>query len=160
MIEKVRWRGHNVLKLTGSIDDELVTEFMSARDHAEVWPHGAQVLLLDSPGGGVMAALAIVNLMDQGTWQTVIPNGVKFIEAMPLIMPADPMVTRVFLYIPPEALIHFLKKTREFVFHVDFKKPFTAMRATTQLAGSRKNLIFAANHCGTKAFGLDGQPIE
>jgi hypothetical protein len=339
-IEKVRWRGHNVLKLTGSIDDELVTEFMSARDHAEVWPHGAQVLLLDSPGGGVMAALAIVNLMDQGTWQTVIPNGaecasacasilfvsgayrtvepfgklgqhscskgglpddkcndlmsenarahgvsygsikafagyaspgemiwfsredadgwgltrypgekesgfqkseprvlnmltgvkpepqtawrldfhndgykafsrpsadderemeiglfcneaipgaliatmditgpvevvkenvtgawlgadgVKFIEAMPLIMPADPMVTRVFLYIPPEALIHFLKKTREFVFHVDFKKPFTAMRATTQLAGSRKNLIFAANHCGTKAFGLDGQPIE
>ena len=76
-IEKVRWRGHDVLKLTGSIDDDLVTDFMSARDHAGVWPHGAKVLLLDSGGGGVMAALAIVNLMDQGTWQTVIPNGAE-----------------------------------------------------------------------------------
>ena len=337
-IEKVRWRGHDVLWLTGEIDEELVTDFMSARDQAEIWPHGARILLLDSPGGGVLAALAIVNLMDQGTWQTVIPNGaecasacasilfvsgayrtvepfgklgqhscskgglsddkcnelmaenarahgvshgsvkafagyatpddmiwfsredadgwgltrypgekesgfvkseprvinmltgskpppqtawrldfhndgyeafnrpssdderemqislfcheaipgvliasmditgpvdvveenvtgawlggdgIKLIEAMPLILAADPVVTRVVLYIPPERLIHFLKKTNEFVFNVNFKKPFTAMRATTQMAGSRKNLIFAANHCGTGKFGLNGQP--
>jgi hypothetical protein len=337
-IEKARWRGHDVLKLTGVIDEELVAEFKQARDQADVWPHGAKILLLDSPGGGVLAALDIVELMDQEAWQTIIPNGADcasacasiifvsgiyrtvepfgklgqhscsrgglpddecnelmaknayahgvshgsikafagyanpdemiwfsredadgwgltrypgekesgfekseprvlnmltgvkpdpqnawrldfhndgykafsrpsadderemeiglfcneqikgvliatmdirgpaevikenvtgawlgvdgkiFIKAMPLILSADPIVTRVFLYIPPEKIIRFLNKTNEFVFHVDFKKPFTAMRATTQIAGSRKNLIFAANNCGTEGYGLDGQP--
>lgn len=337
-IEKLRWRGHDVLKLTGTIDEELVTEFLSKRNQAEVWPHGASLLLLDSPGGGVLAALAIVNLLDQGTWHTVIPNGaecasacasilfvsgtyrtvepfgklgqhscsrgglpddtcndlmaenayahgvskgsiqafsrytkpedmlwfsredadgwgltrypgekesgfekseprvlnmltgvkpdpqaawrldfhndgyrafsrpsadderemqvslfcnenikgvlitsmditgpvdvvkenvtgawlagdgIKFIETMPLIAAADPVVTRVFLYIPPEDLLHFLQKTKEFIFNVDFKRPYIAMKATSQLAGSRKNLIFAANHCATGTYGLDGLP--
>lgn len=337
-IEKVRWRGHDVLKLTGVIDEELVDEFKQARDQAEVWAHGAKVMLLDSPGGDVLAALDIVKLMDQETWQTVIPNGgdcasacasiifvsgsyktvehfgrlgqhscsrgglpdekcnelmsknayahgvshgsiqaftnytnpdemiwfsredadgwgltrypgekesgfekseprvismmtgakpapqkawrldfhndgykafsrpsadderemelglfcneqikgvliatmevtgptdiIKenvtgawlgvdgkiLVQGMPLILSADPAVTRVFLYIPPEQLIGFLKRTNEFIFHVDFKNPYTAMRATTQLAGSRKNLIFAANNCGTEGYGMDGQP--
>lgn len=84
--EKVRWRGHVVLHLTGEIDEALVMNFMRMRDEAEVWDHGAKVMLLDSPGGGVMAALAIVGMMDKETWHTVIPNGAKCASACASIL--------------------------------------------------------------------------
>jgi len=50
--EKVSWRGHEALDLTGVIDEDLVKDFMRKRDDVQAWEDGSKVMLLDSPGGG------------------------------------------------------------------------------------------------------------
>jgi hypothetical protein len=338
--EKVSWRGHEALDLTGVIDEDLVKDFMRKRDEVQAWEDGSKVMLLDSPGGGVMAALAIVGMMDKESWHTVIQNGAKCASACasilfvsgtyrtveplgalgqhscasgglpdaecnelmaqnamahgvshgsikaftrytdpknmlwfsredadgwgltrypgekesgfqkseprvismltgrkpqaqsawridfqddgfkafvrtvsdderemqlntycyefmpgtmfvgmeingpedvvkqnvvdawlgldgrkitqmaPIIRSADPMVTEVIMPFPKNKLTDFLTKADEFVFNVTLRPPYTDMRATTYLKASRKNLIFAANHCAHGFYGLDGQRLR
>lgn len=89
-----------------------------------------------------------------GAW--IATDGQGLTGGMPLIIQADQQVTEVTLPIPKDRLMGFLTEADRLVYSVEFKPPFTAMRATTYLAESRKNLIFAANHCGQSLYDLNG----
>lgn len=75
------WRGHKVLRLTGSIDDQTAEQFATLATAAPPLPHGLPVLLLDSPGGSVEAAIKISHTMDRMNFHTVIPNGARCASA-------------------------------------------------------------------------------
>lgn len=68
------WRGHDVLRLSGSIEPGLADELREKKELAVLWPHGARVLLLDSPGGSVDEAFRISAILDQTPFHTVVPN--------------------------------------------------------------------------------------
>lgn len=76
-----RWRGHDVLRLSGLIESGVANELLSKLDLANTWAHGAKVLLLDSPGGSVEEALQISKILDQNQIHTVVPNYAKCASA-------------------------------------------------------------------------------
>jgi hypothetical protein len=76
-----QWRGHAVVKLTGVIDAGTADKFAQAADKVNPLPYGLPVLLLDSPGGNVIEALKISQLMDQHPFHTVVPDGAKCASA-------------------------------------------------------------------------------
>ncbi len=80
-ISAERWRGHDVLRLTGTIERGLADKLLQKKDLAEVWSHGARVLLLDSPGGDVDESLRISAVMDDAPFHTVVPNGARCASA-------------------------------------------------------------------------------
>lgn len=77
----------------------------------------------------------------------------------PWIVQDDPSVTSVVTEIPPNSIKTFLTASDLLIFQIDYLPPFQPMRATTYLAQSRKNLLFAANHCTRGEYGLNGQPL-
>ena len=70
-----RWRGHKVLSLTGPIYPGLSRQLERQAPQADVWEHGAPVLLLDSWGGDVGEAFKIAEIIQRLGIGTVIPNG-------------------------------------------------------------------------------------
>lgn len=75
------WRGHDVVRLDGPIEQGLASAMAEALERAEVWAHGARVVLLDSPGGDVDEALRISALFDASPVHTVVPNGARCASA-------------------------------------------------------------------------------
>lgn len=75
------WRGRDVLRLSGPIDAGLADELHAKEELAELWPHGARVLLLDSPGGSVAEAFRISAILDKSPFHTVVPNQAKCASA-------------------------------------------------------------------------------
>jgi hypothetical protein len=76
-----RWRGHDVLRLSGPIEIGLADELLSKLELADTWVHGAKVLLLDSPGGSVEEALRVSKVLDESAIHTVVPNYAKCASA-------------------------------------------------------------------------------
>ncbi|WP_286084194.1 hypothetical protein [Agrobacterium sp. FDAARGOS_525] len=77
----VNWRGHQVLKLSGEIDEGTERKLAALLKQVSALPHGLPVLLLDSPGGFVDEALLISSLLDQVSVHTVIPKGARCASA-------------------------------------------------------------------------------
>ncbi len=65
----------------------------------------------------------------------------------PLTVQEDPAVASVVMEVPGELIRQFLTSTNQLLFRIDLREPFQPIQATTYLADSRANLIFAANHC-------------
>lgn len=59
----------------------------------------------------------------------------------------DPFFMRVTAEVPKDRVLQMLTEVDEIVFGLALAEPYSPMIATTTLAGSRKALIFAANHC-------------
>lgn len=76
-----RWRGKDVLRLSGPIEVGLADDLLSKLEMADTWAHGAKVLLLDSPGGSVDEALKISAILDEISVHTVVPNDAKCASA-------------------------------------------------------------------------------
>jgi hypothetical protein len=73
--QQITWRGRPVLLISGEIkqgDAAAVSEKLAS---LPAWPHGAAVLLLNSPGGSVAEALRLSSLIDSRPVHTVIPKG-------------------------------------------------------------------------------------
>ncbi|WP_321337194.1 hypothetical protein [Breoghania sp.] len=68
------WRGHQVLRLSGPIEVGLAQELAAKIYLADVWAHGARILLLDSPGGSVGEALRIAKIFSTTPVHAVVPN--------------------------------------------------------------------------------------
>jgi hypothetical protein len=79
-------------------------------------------------------------------------------DAKPWIIQDDPLVSSVVAEIPPEAIMDILTATGRLEFRIELRQPLQPMVATTYLAKSRKNLIFAANNCAHGDYNLYGQP--
>jgi hypothetical protein len=78
----------------------------------------------------------------------------------PSILQQDRTVTAVTMEIPRNYINSFLTSSDQLVFAVDLQPPYSPMRATTYLAQSRTNLLFATNHCARQAYDLDGQAFS
>lgn len=76
----------------------------------------------------------------------------------PITFQADLQVSTVVVEIPPELIRPFLTKSERLVFEIGLRQPYVPMVASTFLARSRKNLLFAANNCSTGDYDLAGQP--
>lgn len=77
----VNWRGHQVLKLSGLIDDGTEQKLAAQLAQVTALPYGLPILLLDSPGGLVDEALLISTLLDQKPVHTVVPDGARCASA-------------------------------------------------------------------------------
>lgn len=76
-----RWRGNNVLRLSGEIDAGTLQKLKDQAEAAEIWAHGLPILLLDSPGGSVSEALEISNFLDSKPFHTVVPAAARCASA-------------------------------------------------------------------------------
>lgn len=81
-----KWRGYDVLKLSGPIYIGQAEEVKEKIQEVEVRAHGARVLLLDSPGGDVDEAFEISSILDQFRLHTVVPNGANCASACASIL--------------------------------------------------------------------------
>jgi hypothetical protein len=59
----------------------------------------------------------------------------------------SPDYSRVTVEIKGAEVLPFLTKSDALTFALDLKEPYKPIHATTFLSGSRKALLFAANHC-------------
>ena len=59
----------------------------------------------------------------------------------------DPDLTAVQFSLPPDQTIPLLTRTDNFRLTFELTQPYTPIELSTRLAASRKNLVFAANHC-------------
>lgn len=75
------WRGREVLRLSGPIDGGTADRLAAALSSVKPFPHGAPILLLDSPGGSVAEALTISHLLVRHPFHTVVPDGAKCASA-------------------------------------------------------------------------------
>jgi hypothetical protein len=75
------WRGREVLRLTGLVEEGTAGRFAAALGQIKPFPHGLPVVLLDSPGGNVGEAFAMSRLMDLHPVHTVVPNGARCASA-------------------------------------------------------------------------------
>jgi hypothetical protein len=80
------WRGREVLRLTGLIEEGTAERFAGVVGKIDPFPHGVPVLLLDSPGGSVGEALAVSGVLDLHPFHTVVPNGAKCASACASIL--------------------------------------------------------------------------
>ncbi|WP_246205853.1 hypothetical protein [Microvirga arsenatis] len=80
-VRQTTWRGRPALLLTGPIERGDAEKLSGNLSGLPLWPHGASVLLLDSPGGSVGEALRISKLLDDNPVHTVIPKGAKCASA-------------------------------------------------------------------------------
>ena len=81
IVEVDEWRGHTVVQLSGVISPGTANDVSNALDRADIWPHGAVVLLLNSPGGSVDEALKVSSVLDGRTVHTVVPDGARCASA-------------------------------------------------------------------------------
>lgn len=77
----VEWRKHDVIKMTGVLEDGDVGRFLTTVTGVEPLRHGYRVLLLDSPGGSVSEALRLSAALKNFNVHTVIPDGAKCASA-------------------------------------------------------------------------------
>jgi len=80
------WRGKEVLRLTGSIDQGTAAKLEAAIGQVAPAAHGLPILLLDSPGGSVVEALAMSRMMDEHLFHTVVPDGASCASACTSIL--------------------------------------------------------------------------
>lgn len=80
-VEVAAWRGYTVVQLSGVISPNTANDVSNALDRADIWPHGAVVLLLDSPGGSVDEALKVSSVLNGRTVHTVVPDGARCASA-------------------------------------------------------------------------------
>lgn len=82
------WNGHEAILLTGTIELGDAPRLIAALDELESMPHGAKLILLDSPGGSVGAALAISAALDRlpGRIHMLIPAGRRCASACASIL--------------------------------------------------------------------------
>ena len=81
-----RWNGHDALKASGEIVEGDATKFANALRKLPVAPHGAHIVLLDSPGGSVYEALQMVETIDKYPVHMVIPNNASCASACASIL--------------------------------------------------------------------------
>lgn len=80
-IVPVEWRGHEVLLATGPIAPGDAARLKAALEGIRALPHGAKVVLLDSPGGSVDEALRISDMVRFQPVHMVIPEGARCASA-------------------------------------------------------------------------------
>ncbi len=80
-VDIVNWRGHQVLLLTGEIDDGSAAKLATKLNQVPPLPYGLPVLLLDSPGGLVDEALKISKILGRTPVHTVIPENARCASA-------------------------------------------------------------------------------
>lgn len=80
------WRGHQVIRLSGSIEVGTADRFASVIESSTVLPHGVPVLLLDSSGGLVNEAMKMSAIMDEIPFHTVVPDGAHCASACASIL--------------------------------------------------------------------------
>ena len=87
-IETITWREHHVVSAIGPVKAGDADRLVTALEDVEVLPHGAKVVLLDSPGGSVAAALEISTLIDELETQIhmVVPDGARCASACASIL--------------------------------------------------------------------------
>ncbi len=90
---------------------------------------------------------------------TVATESFSWDTATPYINQEDIKVSVVVMEVPKEFIKPFLTSSKQMVFNIDLQSPYVPMRATTHLARSRKNLLFAANNCAHQDYDLTGKPI-
>ena len=86
-------------------------------------------------------------------------EGVGWDTDRPIILQDDSAVASVVMEVPRELIRRFLTSSDLLVFRIGLREPFVPIQATTYLAASRKNLLFAANNCARSDFDLNGQSI-
>jgi hypothetical protein len=86
-------------------------------------------------------------------------EGVSWAKDQPITLQDDSKVATVVMEIPSEMIRRFLTSSDRLVFEIDLQKPYVPMQATTYLASSRKNLLFAANNCARAEYDMAGQLI-
>lgn len=90
---------------------------------------------------------------------TVATENFSWSTERPLTLQNDPAAASVVMEIPSDLIRPFLTSNEQLLFRVDLREPFQPIQATTYLADSRANLIFAANHCSRADYDLDGSQI-
>jgi hypothetical protein len=85
-LEKVSWKGREVLRLTGPIQAGDAQTFAAALDAARPAAHGRPIVLLDSPGGAVGEAMKISRLLDARPVHMIIPAGGRCASACASIL--------------------------------------------------------------------------
>lgn len=101
-----------------------------------------------------------VNVVNSAiTSVTVATENFSWSIERPMTFQEDPAVASVVMEIPSELIRQFLGSTNQLLFRIDLREPFQPIQATTYLADSRANLIFAANHCSNAEYDLNGQLI-
>ena len=78
---------------------------------------------------------------------SVMIEGVSWDTDQPMTLQDDPKVATVVMEIPSELIRRFLRSTDMLVFEIGLQQPYVPIQASTYLAASRKNLLFAANNC-------------
>lgn len=78
----------------------------------------------------------------------------------PIVFQQDPSVAAVVMEIPNERIRDFLTSANGMMFEIGMRQPYVPIQAFTYLSESRKNLIFAANHCSRGEYDLAGQPLS
>ncbi len=82
----VTWRGHEVLLAAGEIRLGDADRLSAALDGIAPLPHGVPVVLLDSAGGSVRAALEMSEMLDRRPVHMVIPEGARCASACASIL--------------------------------------------------------------------------
>jgi len=93
------------------------------------------------------------------TLVTIATEDFSWNTEQPLTLQEDPVVASVVMEIPGDLIRPFLTSTSRLLFRIDLQEPFHPIQATTYLANSRANLIFAANHCSHADYDLEGRQI-
>jgi hypothetical protein len=91
---------------------------------------------------------------------SVITEGVSWDTDQPMILQDDPTIATVIMEIPPELIRRFLTSSDALMFEIGLRQPYVPIQASTYLAASRKNLLFAANNCARADYDLAGQLIS
>lgn len=74
-----------------------------------------------------------------------------------IVAQRDPMVSSVVFEVPPELIKPILTEANEIMVRIYTREPYDPLGANTYLSASRKNLIFAANHCAHHEYDLLGK---
>lgn len=90
---------------------------------------------------------------------SVTTEGVSWDTDQPMILQQDPKVATVVMEIPQELIRRFLTSSDMLEFEIGLRQPYVPIQASTYLAASRKNLLFAANNCARADYDLAGQLI-
>jgi hypothetical protein len=84
--EITEMNGREVLLASGPIENGDALRYRQALDQTPVQPHGARVVLLDSPGGSVGAAFAMSDVNNDYTVHMYIPDGASCASACASIL--------------------------------------------------------------------------
>lgn len=98
-------------------------------------------------------------IKDVVTKVTVEIDGTDWATDQPNIVQDDSAVASVVIEIPGNLIKRFLSLSNSLVFHIDLRKPYSPMFVKTFLSESRKNLLFAANHCTQGEYDLYGKNV-
>lgn len=84
--EVVSWNGHEAIRATGTISAGATEVLDRALNTIIYAPHGARIILLDSPGGSVGEALAMSDMLRSHQTHMVIPDGARCASACASIL--------------------------------------------------------------------------